>query len=168
MRRKWTKWWRTTCPDNTEDARGVTTGRCLVPEDDSDPHLADSNLNLPSVGSGNGSLEKFKNLSRADGGLPLTARIVTALLICRKSLCNLHEDLREGVETRTWWDSCTSPSLFYSLIIVKNYSSCGKLYICIWSRKDICEICKNIFIITFCLAIIFKIKSSKKKKKPIW
>lgn len=61
----------------------MTTGRCLVPEDDSDPHLGDSNLSLPLVGSVNGSLEKFKNLG-ADSDLPLTARIVTALLICCK------------------------------------------------------------------------------------
>lgn len=56
------------CPDNTKDARGVTTGRCLILEDDSDPHLGDSNLSLPSVGSGNESLEKFKNLGEADSG----------------------------------------------------------------------------------------------------
>lgn len=55
--------------DNTEDARGVMTGRCLVPEDDPDPHLGDPNLK-PSFGSRNGSPEKFKNLS----GLTATCR----------------------------------------------------------------------------------------------
>lgn len=53
---------RGTCLDNTKDARGVMTGRCLVPEDDPDPHLGDSNLSLSSVGSRNESPEKFKNL----------------------------------------------------------------------------------------------------------
>lgn len=53
---------RRTCLDNTEDARGVMTGRRLVPEDDPDPHLGDPNLSLPSVGSRNESPEKFKNL----------------------------------------------------------------------------------------------------------
>ncbi|KAL0128671.1 hypothetical protein PUN28_003802 [Cardiocondyla obscurior] len=53
-----------TCPDNTVDAPSVMTGRCLIPEDDPDPHLGDSNLSLPSVDSRNESPEKFKNLIR--------------------------------------------------------------------------------------------------------
>ncbi|KAH0952218.1 hypothetical protein HN011_001975 [Eciton burchellii] len=51
-----------TCPDNKTDARGMTIGRCLVPADDSVPHLANPHLNLPSVASGNGSSVKFKDL----------------------------------------------------------------------------------------------------------